>query len=128
MPGSPAGPVLVVEDDRHALWGYVEYLEDAGYDVIGVADGGAALPLALNRSPSAVVTDITLPGMSGFDLAAALRATPVTQDVPVIGLTANWSRETHLRAAEVRMCAVLRKPCLPAHLLAELERIPKRVR
>ncbi|HET7696676.1 MAG TPA: response regulator [Vicinamibacterales bacterium] len=123
MPGSAGAPILIVEDDRNALSGYIEYLTDAGYEVVGVPDGSAALPVAATRGASVVVTDIALPGMDGFDLTVALRAAPLTQDVPVIGLTANWSRETHVRAAAVQMVAVLRKPCLPSHLVAELERV-----
>ena len=123
MPGPLSAPILIVEDDGNALSGYIEYLTDAGYDVIGVPDGSAALPVAVRCGARAVVTDITLPGMDGFALTVALRAVPLTHDVPVIGLTANWSREMHARAAAVQMCAVLRKPCLPSHLVAELERV-----
>lgn len=122
MPGSEDAPVLIVEDDCHALSGYLEYLAGAGYEVVGAADGSAALPLAMARGARLVVTDIGLPGMNGFDLATALRAFPLTRAVPIIGITANWGREIHLRASAVQMTAVLRKPCLPAHLLAEVER------
>lgn len=123
MPTTQATPILIVEDDSNALSGYIEYLSDAGYDVVGVPDGQVALPVAKTRGARVIVTDITMPGMSGFDLAMALRNEPCTRDIPVIGLTANWSREIHARAAAVQMCAVLRKPCLPSHLVAELERV-----
>jgi twitching motility two-component system response regulator PilH len=116
-------PILIVEDDCNALSGYVEYLSDAGYETIGVADASTALPLAVTRGAKVVVTDITLPGMSGFELAMALRKEPLTKDIPVIGLTANWTHEIHRRAADAQMCAMLRKPCLPTHLVAELKRV-----
>ena len=123
MPAVHQAPILIVEDDRNTLSGYVEYLSNAGYEVLGVADGDAALPLAMTHGPGVVVTDITLPGINGFALATALRQDPRTQQIPVIGLTAHWSRDIHRRAAEVPMCAVLRKPCVPSHLLAEVERL-----
>ena len=116
-------PILVVEDDDHALCGYLEFLMTAGFDVTGVGDATTALPLALRQPPDAVVTDITLPGMSGFELAAALRADVRTRHVPVIGLTAHWTPEVRSRAADVHMHAVLLKPCTPSHLVAELERV-----
>lgn len=119
----PDTRILIVEDDGHALAGYVEYLSDAGYEVVGVADARSALQVAMREGPKVVVTDITLPGMSGFDLATALREEARMHDVPVIGLTANWTREIHQRAAAAQMCAVLRKPCVPSHLVAELERV-----
>lgn len=118
------GPaVLIVEDDCHTLSGYIEYLSTAGYDVTGAADATSALAAALQRAPEVVITDITLPGMSGFELAAALRKDARTRAIPVIGMTAHWTREVHTRAADVNMAAVLLKPCAPAHLAAELRRV-----
>jgi CheY-like chemotaxis protein len=116
-------PILVVEDDESALSGYLEFLMTAGFAVTGVSDATRALPLALRRPPEAVVTDITLPGMSGFELAAALRADMRTRHVPVIGLTAHWTPEVRTRAADVHLHALLLKPCVPSHLVAELERV-----
>ena len=123
MDSPSSTPVLVIEDDNHALSGYVEYLVTAGFDVLGVPDAVQALPLALRHPPEAVVTDIMLPGMSGFELAAALRADVRTRHIPVIGLTAHWTPEVRSRAADVKMHAVLLKPFTPAHLVAELERV-----
>ena len=115
--------VLVVEDDPNALGGYVEFLTAAGFRAIGAANGADALPMAMRHRPDAVVTDITLPGLNGFALAAALRTDLRTQHVPVIGLTAHWTSEIHLRARDVAMQVILSKPCIPAHLVAELDRV-----
>jgi CheY-like chemotaxis protein len=115
--------VLIVEDDPNALSGYVEFLIAEGFEPTGVPNGAAALPIALGSPPAAVVTDITLPGMTGFELAAALRADSRTQGIPIIGLTAHWSAEVHTRARDVAMQVILSKPCIPAHLVAELNRI-----
>jgi DNA-binding response OmpR family regulator len=123
---SPHVPVMIVEDDNHALSGYMEFLETAGFDVHGIGDARQALPAALRQPPGAVVTDITLPGMSGFELAAALRADMRTRDVPIIGLTAHWTPDVRARAAEVGMRVVLLKPSTPSHLIAELERLVTR--
>lgn len=114
---------MVVEDDRNTLDGYPEFLRAAGFEPAGVSNGAEALRLAFERPPAAVVTDITLPGMSGFALATALHHDSRTRDVPVIGLTAHWGVEVRGRAAECRMRAVLAKPCLPDHLVAELQRV-----
>jgi CheY-like chemotaxis protein len=115
--------VLVVEDDPNALSGYVEFLSAAGFEPIGVANGADALPVALRQRPDAVVTDITMPGLDGFALAAALRADLRTRHVPIIGLTAHWTSEIHLRARDAAMQVILAKPCIPAHLVAELDRV-----
>ena len=116
-------PILVVEDDGNTLTGYMEFLASAGFNPTGVPDATSALPIALRNPPDVVVTDITLPGMSGFELAAALRADIRTRHVPVIGLTAHWTPLVRSRAADVKMQAILLKPCIPSHLVAELERV-----
>jgi CheY-like chemotaxis protein len=117
-------PILVVEDDGNTLTGYLEFLASAGFKPTGVADAARALPIALRNPFDVVVTDITLPGgMSGFEFAAALRADLRTRHVPVIGLTAHWTPEVRARAADVKMQAMLLKPCIPSHLVAELERV-----
>jgi CheY-like chemotaxis protein len=115
--------VLIVEDDANALSGYLEFLAVAGFEPTGISDGAEALRIALNHPPDAIVTDIALPGMTGFNLAAALRANERTRHVPIIGLTAHWAPEVHATAASVSMHTVLLKPCVPAHLVAELERL-----
>ncbi|MEO6236352.1 MAG: response regulator [Vicinamibacterales bacterium] len=120
--------VLIVEDDSDALCGYVEFLTAAGFEATGLANGAAALLLALENPPAAVVTDITLPGLTGFELAAALRADPRTRRVPIIGLTAHWTADVHSRARKAAMQVVLSKPCIPGHLLAEIERVLGRSR
>jgi CheY-like chemotaxis protein len=120
----PARPhVLIVEDDVSALSGYLEFLSVAGFETTGISDGAEALRLALANPPDAIVTDIALPGMTGFNLAAALRSNELTRHVPIIGLTANWAPDVHTAAAGVAMHTVLLKPCVPAHLVAELERL-----
>lgn len=115
--------ILVVEDDRSTLSGYVEYLTNAGYLPAGFCDPARALAAALADPPAAVVTDITMPGMDGFTLAAALHQDPRTEHVPVIGLTANWDADIRARGVAAFMRTLLLKPCSPTHLLAELERI-----
>jgi CheY-like chemotaxis protein len=117
-------PILVVEDDGNTLTGYMEFLATAGFNPTGMADATSALPIALRNPPEVIVTDITLPGgMSGFEFAAALRADIRTRHVPVIGLTAHWTPQVRSRAADVKMQAILLKPCIPSHLVAELERV-----
>jgi DNA-binding response OmpR family regulator len=115
--------VLIVEDDPNTLSGYLEFLSVRGFEATGATNGAAALPLAVAGQPAAVVTDITLPGMNGFDLSAALRADARTCHIPIIGLTAHWSIDMHTRAREVRMQVILSKPCVPSHLVAELDRV-----
>lgn len=117
--------VLVAEDDPHALSGYVEFLSTAGFVVYGRGNGRDAVSTALEIIPDIVVTDIAMPGLDGFGLAAALRADSLTKDVPIVGMTAHWTAETQSEGQRAGFSAMLLKPCTPTHLLAEIERVLK---
>jgi CheY-like chemotaxis protein len=115
--------ILVVEDDKDAREGYLEFLSCSGFEPVGVGDGCEALNIAIATLPAAVITDISIPGLNGFDLAAILRRERLTRHIPIIGLTGHWSTDVQMKAAESKMAAVLLKPCMPAHLLAEIQRV-----
>lgn len=120
--------MLVVEDDPHALSGYVEFLSAAGFVAVGHPDGGAALLFARDTPPDVVVTDITMPGLDGFALAAALHADEGMRSVPVIGITGHWNAEMQAKAAASGLSAMIAKPCVPSHIVAEIERVLSRSR
>lgn len=76
--------VLVVEDTLSELELISNYLRDSGYDVIIATDAKEALNQAVNQKPDAVVTDVVMPGMSGFELCRKLKKNPATEQMPVI--------------------------------------------
>jgi CheY-like chemotaxis protein len=120
--------VLVAEDDPHALSGYLEFLGRSGFVATGSGDGKEALGLAVETVPDIVVTDIMMPGLDGFALAAALRADRRTRHVPILGMTAHWTTDIQNEAQRAGFSAMLLKPCLPAHLLAEVQRVLRHAR
>lgn len=120
--------VLVAEDDPHALSGYLEFLGRSGFAASGTSNGADALALAIDSIPDVVVTDISMPGLDGFGLAAALHADRRTRHVPIIGMTGHWTSEIQSEAQRAGFSAMLLKPCLPAHLLAEVERVLRHAR
>lgn len=76
--------VLVVEDTLSQLELISNYLRDSGYSVINATDAQEALSKAVKQHLDAVVTDVVMPGMSGFELCRKLKNNPVTQEVPII--------------------------------------------
>ncbi|MGZ4639976.1 MAG: ATP-binding response regulator, partial [Actinomycetes bacterium] len=76
--------VLLVEDDQSSLDLLHAYLENSGFDVAVARDGAAGLGIVRRDRPDAVVLDIRLPGLIGWDVLAAMQADPATAAIPVI--------------------------------------------
>ncbi|KQW38009.1 ATP-binding protein [Rhizobacter sp. Root404] len=86
-PPAPRRRILLVEDNADAREAMAALLADLGCAVVEAADGEAAIRLAQRQPPELAVMDLGLPGMSGFELAAAFRRTPELRDVPLIALS-----------------------------------------
>ena len=84
VPGDGRAGVLVVEDDRRSADLLRVYLEDAGYAVSIARDGVEGLELAGQLHPAAVILDILLPRLNGWDLLAQLKSDPATSEIPVV--------------------------------------------
>lgn len=76
--------VLVVEDSLSELELLGNYLRESGFTVILAKDGKDALNKAVNQKLDAVVTDVVMPGMSGFELCRQLKKDPATEQLPII--------------------------------------------
>jgi signal transduction histidine kinase/DNA-binding response OmpR family regulator len=116
-----AGPLVVaIEDDRPSLELLTLYLEGAGVEVVGARDGPSGLETVRRRHPAAVVLDIRLPEMDGWEVLTALKADPVTAEIPVVVVSMLDERGMGfaLGAAEY-----LVKPVSREHVLAALSRV-----
>jgi two-component system alkaline phosphatase synthesis response regulator PhoP len=102
--------ILVVEDEQHLAYGIKFNLEAEGYEVTAVGDGQAAVSLLESGSPviDLVVLDIMLPGMSGYDVCAAIRARG--GDIPIVMLTARTLVEDRIRGFDAGTDVYLQKP------------------
>ena len=94
--------ILVVDDspDMRAL--LEDVLEYAGYEVVAAASGARALAEMNAQRPDLVITDLLMPGMSGFTLRATMLRNPDLASIPVIVLSAYWRRPSDtLEASDV---------------------------
>ena len=90
--------VLVVDDNVDAADTLTTFLEMIGVQTRAVYDGPAAVPAALEFRPDVVLLDIGLPGMSGYEVARALRAEPALARAVLVALT-GWGAEDDRRKA-----------------------------
>jgi CheY-like chemotaxis protein len=79
--------VLLVEDSKFLRMANECALCKAGYQVSTAADGEEALKVANDKLPDIILLDMMLPKISGPQVLKALKANPVTMDIPVIVLT-----------------------------------------
>ncbi|SRR5260221_10373700 len=81
--------VLVVDDESDSLEVAQTLLEMCGALVFVASYGQQGLELAILNRPRFIISDLSMPGMSGWQLLRALKNNPTTQDIPVIALTAH---------------------------------------
>jgi two-component system cell cycle response regulator DivK len=121
--GRGRGLVLVVEDDAETRLAYRTLLEHEGWEVAEAADGEDALRQAAELLPQAVVVDISIPVVDGFETTRRLRLGDSTRGVPVLLVTGHALDADRQRAREVGCDGYLVKPIAPRDLLAEVERL-----
>jgi two-component system, cell cycle response regulator DivK len=115
------GPLILVVDDvadNREL--YATYLEYVGYRVAMAADGHEALAKAFELHPDAVLMDLSLPGVDGWEVTRRLKQAEATKEILVIGLSGHafYAADARLSGCD----AFMAKPCLPATVADEIHR------
>lgn len=115
--------VLVVDDDRKLCRLIRDYLDPLGYEVTAAYTGPEGLEVALQESFAAVILDVMLPGMNGFDVLRELRA---KSTVPVLMLTARGEEPDRIVGLELGADDYLPKTFSTRELLARLRAVIRR--
>lgn len=109
--------VLLVEDDRAVRSLFAEWLERAGFRVEQAHNGLQALERAFDLVPDAILTDLHLPGIDGYELTRRLKSDSRTDHIPVLAVTGYGPFTQDPSRAERAGCdAILPKPCLAEDL------------
>lgn len=85
--------VMIVDDEMHVRLMIEKRLIAEGYSVITAYNGNNALTLLKSKHPDIILLDRVLGDMSGEEVAAKLRESPETEDIPVIFISALFSKE-----------------------------------
>lgn len=111
-------------DDEPEAVELVEFnLKQAGYAVSTAGDGAEALKKAHAQPPDAVILDVMLPEMDGFEACKILRLDPATARVPIIMLTAKAAEIDRVLGLELGADDYLTKPFSPRELLLRVKKI-----
>ena len=115
--------ILVVDDDPRNLRLMESILKSSGYPVLGARDGEEALATLARERVDAVLLDVMMPGMNGFEVCSRIRGRYETRLLPVIMVTALNSLEEKVQALETGADDFLSKPVNRVELLAKLRTI-----
>jgi two-component system, cell cycle response regulator DivK len=109
--------VLLVEDDRDGRLLFAEGLHDAGFRVVQAHNGLQALERAFDLVPDAILTDLYIPGIDGYELTRRLKNDPRTASIPILAVTGYPPfAQDPARADRAGCDVILTKPCDPADL------------
>ncbi|MDH3999333.1 MAG: response regulator, partial [Desulfuromonadales bacterium] len=117
---SNKGKVLLIDDDA-SLRRVTEYsLESAGFQVVSAADGASGLSLFEQHGPGVVITDIQMPGMSGYEVLQQVKAS--RPETLVIVITAYASVEKAVEAMKLGAHDYITKPFSRDELVMMIEK------
>lgn len=121
--GNECDSILIVEDSTTVATVIQVALAKEGFNVLVAHDGLEGLRLAVSERPRAIITDSVMPRMDGFGLLRAIKANPMTSDIPVIMLTSKASTEDEQKALEFGFIDFIPKPVQPMRVVSRVKRV-----
>ncbi len=109
--------VLIVDDYEDTRLLYVEHLQEAGFRVIEATDGEEAVRLALTQRPDAIIMDLSMPNLDGWDATRRIRADEGMKDKYIIALSAMDGEISREMAFDAGCNDFIAKPFLAAALV-----------
>lgn len=113
--------ILVVEDDDSVRRTLVDILELNGYEALVAEDGVEGLGLARSEEPNLIITDIAMPGLSGFELLQQFRRDENLRGIPVIVVSAKAERASVRRGMELGADDFITKPFAEEEVLHSIK-------
>ncbi len=113
-------PLVLIVEDNPDMAAYLANALGKHYRVAGAGNGREGLERALALSPDLILSDVMMPGMSGDEMALALRAQPEMADVPIVMLTAKADDALQVKLIQAGVQEYLTKPFSLDDLLARV--------
>jgi two-component system, NtrC family, sensor kinase len=125
--------ILVVDDTPTNLRVLSEALANGGFEIAVATTGESAIRQVQHNPPDLILLDVQMPGMDGFETCRYLKANPITQDIPVIFMTALSETESKVKGLNAGAVDYITKPFQQEEVLArvsvhlKLRRLSKRL-
>ncbi len=115
--------ILVVEDTLSEMRLISHYLQESGYSVISAISAKEALKKVSECRPDVIITDVVMPGMSGFELCRSVKKEPGLETVPIIICTSKNQDIDRFWAMRQGASAYLTKPFTREQLLTVVQSV-----
>lgn len=115
--------IVVVDDEPHIVEMVKTFLSIKGYDVHGAYTGESGLAIVESEHPDALLLDLMLPDMEGFEVCERLRASEQFADLPILIISARSDVASRERAKAAGADVYFTKPVPMPELIAELNRV-----
>jgi len=125
IPHRRAPRILVVDDNPELAAVMRELLSGAGYDVKTLIDSESAFAEIRRQLPDLILSDVIMPGKSGYELCHQLKSDPATRLIPFLLMTGMGDGSDKLRALEVGADDLISKPVPSAELFARVKSLLK---
>ncbi len=120
-------PLILIVEDEKPLVDMLQYnLETEGYRILSANDGEQALLIVKEESPSLLILDWMLPGISGLEICRRLKRTKDTRNIPILMLTARGEETDMVRALNIGADDYIVKPFSLTLLIARIRAIFRR--
>ena len=120
------GRILIVEDERAIRQMVCLALSQAGFECVEAPDAPSAQSRIVAMPPDLILLDWMLPSMTGIDYARQLRQEKLTQDIPIIMLTARTEEDDKVRGLDSGVDDYITKPFSTRELIARIKALMRR--
>jgi two-component system, OmpR family, phosphate regulon response regulator PhoB len=120
---------ILLIDDEEDVSDLVRYhLKKEKFRVVTAADGEEGLRAAFSERPAAIILDVMMPRLNGFEVAKQLKGDPVTASIPVLFLSAKGEAESRIKGLELGADDYLPKPFSPKELVLRVKSLLRRTK